>query len=261
MVKIVFNGRMSKKEKLQDKLYDAIQKGNSDDVWGLIVLNKMDIEAPFKHQGGLTPLQVAAVYGHYDLVKFFVSEGAKIDRESDRGSLRATALRIAANNDHDRIVRFLLDHGASVDQSPGKGRDGGRYTDCGTALTGAAQADNVDIMRILLEYGANINAPNGDGITPLMFAAFFGREASVRFLLQRGADMDVKDNTGKTVKDILAGQENEKRFFHGSPTSKESLKSRDEILKILQEETEKRAHAKTQPSSKLPLRATLNLFR
>jgi ankyrin repeat protein len=51
-------------------------------------------------------------------------------------------------------------------------------------------------MRLLLERGANANATNGNGATPLMFAA--GDAAKVKLLLAHGAEVNVRSRLGNT---------------------------------------------------------------
>lgn len=54
-------------------------------------------------------------------------------------------------------------------------------------------------MRLLLNRGANVDAKDNDsGRTPLSYAAANGREAVVRLLLDRGADIEAKANSGRT---------------------------------------------------------------
>lgn len=46
-----------------------------------------------------------------------------------------------------------------------------------------------------------MNARNGDGFTPLHVAALWGREGSVRLLMERGADPAISDNDDMTPLD------------------------------------------------------------
>lgn len=57
------------------------------------------------------------------------------------------------------------------------------------------------IGNLLLDRGAQIDRRNTLGQTVLMMAAFERRSETVRMLLQRGADIDVVDNTGKRARD------------------------------------------------------------
>ncbi|EPE03575.1 ankyrin repeat protein [Ophiostoma piceae UAMH 11346] len=54
------------------------------------------------------------------------------------------------------------------------------------------------VKRMLLENGADIEAKDEGGRTPLSFASDGGHEAVVQLLLQNGADIEAKDGVGRT---------------------------------------------------------------
>jgi hypothetical protein len=53
-----------------------------------------------------------------------------------------------------------------------------------------------DIVSLLLEHGADIDADNGGGMTPLMFAAMFGRSQVVAQLQAHGASLQRRNRLG-----------------------------------------------------------------
>jgi len=73
-------------------------------------------------------------------------------------------------------------------------RDG----DGNTPLHFAASRGCAEVARLLLGHGADPNAQAKDGETPLHLAAFWGRVDVVRFLLERGADLNAKNEGGDT---------------------------------------------------------------
>jgi ankyrin repeat protein len=56
----------------------------------------------------------------------------------------------------------------------------------------------LEAMKICLEHGADLNATNSMGLTPLMGAANRGSDDLIKFLVEKGARLDVKDVTGRT---------------------------------------------------------------
>ena len=57
------------------------------------------------------------------------------------------------------------------------------------------------VLSLLLDLGVAVNTQNGDGFTPLHVAAMWGREESVRLLLERGADPAISDDEDMTPLD------------------------------------------------------------
>jgi hypothetical protein len=54
----------------------------------------------------------------------------------------------------------------------------------------------VEIVALLLKHGAEIDADNGGGMTPLMFAAIFGRTKVVEQLEAEGASLRRRNRLG-----------------------------------------------------------------
>jgi ankyrin repeat protein len=63
----------------------------------------------------------------------------------------------------------------------------------------AAARNCVATVELLLDKGADINAKDNDGWTPLIKAAAGDRTELARLLLERGADMDVVDKLERTA--------------------------------------------------------------
>ena len=92
-----------------------------------------------------------------------------------------------------------------------------------TALHLASANGFIEVVKYLVnELHCDINAKNKSLSTPLSWAAFNGHKSVVEFLLEKGADFDVKNVNGKKpselaydcgfydVSDILLTKENEK---------------------------------------------------
>ena len=92
-----------------------------------------------------------------------------------------------------------------------------------TALHLASANGFIEVVKYLVdELHCDINAKNKSLSTPLSWAAFNGQKKVVEFLLEKGADFDVKNANGKKpsqlaydsgyyeVSEILLTKENEK---------------------------------------------------
>ena len=74
-----------------------------------------------------------------------------------------------------------------------------------------------NVARLLLDRGADINARNNSGRTPLHTSTYMERIEVVRVLLERGADVGAEDDQGST------------------PFSLAKIYGYDEIMKLLSE--------------------------
>jgi uncharacterized protein len=177
--------------------------------------------------GSWTPLMYAARQGSLDAARTLVDAGANLNlTDLDR----TTALLFAIINGHYDTAAMLTEKGAdpnladpagmtalyaAVDMSTlGEvyGHPGRPSTDKLTAL---------DLMKVLLAHGANPNAvlktptlqrahtpgePTlNEGSTPLMRAAKNGDSATIRLLLDHGADPNIRAKNGTTALMFAAG--------------------------------------------------------
>jgi len=67
-----------------------------------------------------------------------------------------------------------------------------------TALTYAARRGHTDAVRFLINAGANVNVRDNRGETALMYAAFSGHTDIARLLIQAGANVNATDTRGRT---------------------------------------------------------------
>ena len=106
-----------------------------------------------------------------------------------------------ATGDLAACIKLLLDAGANLEAV-----DSDRWT----PLHRAANFANVEIMSLLVEAGAKVNAVTVVGWRPLHYAALWsGTVDCVEVLLAAGADIDTRDNYGRTPFDIALA--NDKR--------------------------------------------------
>ena len=97
-----------------------------------------------------------------------------------------------------------------------KGADINRVDEYGmTAIMRVADGiraqEHTDAIDLLLEKGLNINSVDKKGRTVIMRAAKKRNQDIVKFLLDKGADTEIKDEDGKTLLDICQESEYSKR--------------------------------------------------
>jgi ankyrin repeat protein len=59
-------------------------------------------------------------------------------------------------------------------------------------------------VKLLLEKEANVESKDNDGKTPLLWAAWIGHEAVAKLLSEKGADVESKDINGNTPLSMAA---------------------------------------------------------
>ena len=71
-----------------------------------------------------------------------------------------------------------------------------------TALMRAAARGDASAVTALVGAGTDVNTSHEElRVTPLMFAAYFGKDAVVRLLLEQGAKANLKDAAGASAAD------------------------------------------------------------
>jgi ankyrin repeat protein len=68
------------------------------------------------------------------------------------------------------------------------------------------EAQSIEAIQVCLEAGVDINAVDGRGQTALYGAALQGYDEVVKFLLSKGAKIDIKDQRGFTALDAAEGK-------------------------------------------------------
>ena len=150
-----------------------------------------------------TPLSIASERGCLEGVKLLVEMGASIDAPID-DYCGGTALVSACGAGRVEVVQFLLGSEASARSMNNQGE---------TALLSACGSYRswipAPLITLLVEHGADINAVCGKGRSVLMRYAIFCHveTATLRLLLDYGADVTFKNSYGETVFTYLQSKE------------------------------------------------------
>lgn len=127
---------------------------------------------------GTTPLIAALKNEDYDLLKFFLENGADPNTEDGLGKL--PLIEAAKFRGPNAYFELLLNYGADINAKDNRGD---------TALICSVDK-SYRVVEFLLSKGANVNVKNSQGDTPLTRAASIGKINNVKILLENGASID-----------------------------------------------------------------------
>jgi len=170
----------------QRLIHVAAQSGNAELVTEIC---KRDPAAVgYEDKDGCTAIFGAARMGWLDVVKVLVDFGARVDLVARSDG--ATPLHLAASFGHVSVVEYLFNLGPNIPSY----QPGYKYP-----IHTAAQHGHIAVVAVL----GDINLRMPEGISVLHMAVHGGQENMVRYLIDRGADLDAQDDEGGTVLDYL----------------------------------------------------------
>ena len=149
----------------QNALYLALREPSLKVAKLLIDTPKIDLDA--KNAVDESPLMMAALKGHTELVQLLINKGADINKTG------WTPLHYAASFGHLQIMQMLLDAHAYLDAESPNGS---------TPLMMAAQYGTPSAVKLLLEAGADPLIKNQLGLTAIDFAQTVQRPESAEII-------------------------------------------------------------------------------
>lgn len=135
-----------------------------------------------ENQGELTPVMLAANWGHEDITMLLLSYGVETDAVSTAGLM---AIHLAASKGHLSITQKLLDNGANVEAQA--------VSNDWTPLFWAVNNGHISTAECLIKRGAHVNARDIGWQTLMHVAASQGNTAMMRLLLENSADFGASD--------------------------------------------------------------------
>ena len=139
--------------------------------------DEKDAEKQFIKEYKRYPLNIAARYGHTEIVKLLLSYKSNVNIREEYGN---TPLISASQNNHLETVQELIKNKADINA---------KNEDDNTALFLAVSNNNIEVIKELLDSGANVEETS-QGYTPLMRAANDGYLEATKLLLMHGARVD-----------------------------------------------------------------------
>ena len=202
-----------------DDIHEAVQQGDLSKTQNLIAKDPSVINS--KTEDGRTPLHVAVIGDHKELVEYLIREGANIDALDKEGRTPllnaimlkkpelahsliklgadvkikckegANAIIYALFFGPEDLIEPILDSGQDVNE---------RYEGGVTLIQGAAALGHKNALNILLARGADVNVSSDRGETPLYFGVQQGRTENVEWLLSHGAQTQCKlEDSGRDL--------------------------------------------------------------
>ena len=194
-------------------LIDAIQKGDAARVTELLDADPALLQA---QDGPATPILTAIYHGKGDIARLLVERGAPVSFAEacalgdltlvERGlAADPNALHVLSSDGypplglaiffhHPEIAGFLIERGADVNTPAANAQ---RVA----PVHAAAAACDHATMRLLLQGGADPNAHQQLDFTPMHGAASRGDIAMAKLLLEHGAERNPKATDGQTPAD------------------------------------------------------------
>ncbi len=206
----------------------AAQRGDAE-IARTLIDARADPQA--KGKDGNTAFLIALVRGNEAVARLMLNYGVDVNARDQNG---ATPLHEAARLGKIELARDLVKRGADVNaraERPGGGRGAGLGANGLTPFLTAAQAGNVAMMKELIALGADPKAISPEGFGAVLLAASShkfdavqmavdlgldvnqgpkgrphalhtairaGANDMVQYLVDHGADLNAKDNFGRT---------------------------------------------------------------
>ncbi|XP_037537196.1 histone-lysine N-methyltransferase EHMT1, partial [Nematolebias whitei] len=163
------------------QLYVSAKQGDLTRVIQLLVDGK-DPNLLIEGQNKRTPLHAASAEGHQEICHMLVQAGANLDMFDVE---HRTPLMAACENNQLDTVCYLLRAGAAIGHKDLRGF---------TCLHLAAKLGHYDLIsHLLTKASKHINCQDDGGWTPITWAIEHKHTEVVRLLLNKGADVNIKD--------------------------------------------------------------------
>ena len=150
-----------------------------------------------------TALHVAAETNNEECARLLIEHGCPVGAARGEAQ-RETALHVAATSEALEMICLLLKHSADPNA---------KTADRGVRpLHLASNNHSIPCLKALIKAGGDINALDADGRPPLHYAVNShqkgGTRATIRFLRESGADIDIRDSTSGSTALHLAAASN-----------------------------------------------------
>jgi ankyrin repeat protein len=169
----IFGAVQNTVDKSSKQFFECLEKGDLTKVETLV--KKYPELLQKKDKDGYPPLQSAIYFGHTQMVKILIENGADLAGTNNKNS---TALHMAVELGKVDAVQLLIENNAPLDAQDNKGS---------TPLHVAVFGKKLDLIKMLVEAKANINATDNVGMAPIKYAIMAKDEKLTKLLEELGA--------------------------------------------------------------------------
>lgn len=179
----------------KDVLYHAVINGKKLDIIRWLLENGAAAEINSELDDGSTILyHCVKSKVNVLILELLLKHGADINAQNKHGY---TALHCAVQNNNPALVKCLTEHGANINIA-------NVYGD--TPFLMAVKDNNLALLKLLFEIkkDLNVNERDEEGNTALHYAVMRDDFVLVKLLIERGINIQDKNNEGKTVFDLFS---------------------------------------------------------
>nr|ANS59119.1 potassium channel transporter [Lycium barbarum] len=164
-------------------------------------LLKRGLDPNESDNNGRSALHIAAAKGLENCVVLLLDFGADPNSRDSEGNV---PLWEAIMGKHEPVIRLLVDNGAKLSAG-----------DVGHFACVAVEQNNLSLLKDIVRHGGDVTLPKINGSSALHVAVCEGNMEIVKYLLDRGANVDQVDEHGWTPRDLAVqqGHEDIKELF------------------------------------------------
>lgn len=208
----------------------------SDDIATFQYFLSKDVDVNHKNNDGRTPFMYAANRNNLEVVTYLFPKVDDINTKDNNG---LSALSYAVNRNSINVVNFLLENGADINIKDEKGNSLSYYlinnfneknpntfeeklkllqnkgltintlqANGNSLLHLATERNDLALLKRLKDFNIDVNIKNQEGLTALQIAAMKSKDIEIiKYLLEIGADKNVKTDFEETVYDLASENE------------------------------------------------------
>lgn len=171
------------------------------------VLLDFGADIHLKDRSGVSALKGAVQMFHHETIKLLLEKGALV-KTSEGATILMTAMDSMHGFSDSGVIKLLLDHGADVGKDALNFSINRNLVDILKLLVVKStqvhlqevvyQNNSVQVARLFIENLSEVNFRR-NGVTPLMLYCNLGDLALAKLLLEKGAQVDLLDNSGRSA--------------------------------------------------------------